>query len=156
MNKLKKFLNGIDFKNAIVASIVAIVLTGLSSWLSKNNWHEFSRSHTISFSYSVSGLTVALIFILILTVLISGYISNFRKLEIIEAKYGVTGRYVDVTAQAREMIDRHKLDFPLTNGITGGYDPAEGTPKHATIRYKYGNKEYKTNIPEGERVIIPR
>lgn len=153
MKPIKKLINGVDFINAVASAVIGLLLLTLISWLSKNHWESFYKFHT--FSYSIARLTLIAIIVMIFVVIVSAYRTLFIKLEIISAKYGVTGRYVDVTPHVKEMVSGNKINFVLSNGITGGFDPAEQVPKHAIIVYRLGKKESKITVSERDRIILP-
>jgi hypothetical protein len=155
MNLLRNFFKGIDIKNAVASAMAGILLLVLFTWLSRDHWKVFFNIHTITLNISLARFLLGLILVIIFAIFVSVYIAKYRTLEIISAKYGVDRNYVDVTPQLKDIVSRNKINYLLTNGITGGLDPAEHIHKHAIINYKYGNQVTKITVSENDRIIIP-
>ena len=76
-----------------------------------------------------------------------------NKLEIVDAKYGIEGHFVDVTEILNKMIVNNKLAIIASNELAG--DPIEGTVKELKIKYKINNYETKElSIVENESATI--
>ena len=74
-------------------------------------------------------------------------------LLILEAEFGVPGRYWDVTAIVQAMVNGSHLDANL--GIESYLmDPAPGIDKHTKIRYRFDGKQATVRVDEGKRVQL--
>jgi len=76
-----------------------------------------------------------------------------KRLEIIEAYYGLPERKIDVTSELRKLVRNNTLRVVASNDIAG--DPAPNHIKSLTIRYKIGGNEYCSEFSEGDEVVLP-
>mgnify|MGYP000324201431 CR=1 FL=1 len=159
MKFLEQIFTGINIRKLIVtsvfSSIVGLIVIGIYSQLARNGWELFYRSYEIKVDMSIARVALLFIFLMVISLIIGLFISKFRKLTILEANYGVKGKYTDITPELTEFISSNRLNIRLSNGITGGYDPAPHIYKHAVIKYAYGRKKNKVTINEGDRIVLP-
>jgi len=102
----------------------------------------------------VYSLIISLAFALILNWAIGLFIVHFRKLRIIEAKYGKNDKYIDITSKLNDQVKNNKLKIPIGNSISG--DPLVGTNKEAIVKYKFnGDKPKEVVIPEYQVLELP-
>lgn len=75
------------------------------------------------------------------------------RLEILEAKYGILERYIDITNVLNRAIVNDILDVTASNNIAG--DPYPGIQKELVVRYRKGSVVRSATVREGERCRIP-
>ncbi len=75
-------------------------------------------------------------------------------LEIIEANYGASVYWIDVTSRLQQMVRNNSLIFNVNSYELGG-DPAFGHPKELEIEYSYKGDNFLGVYIEGETVFIP-
>jgi hypothetical protein len=154
-----KLFKGINIRKFIVQSVVAAAIGApvfaLISWLARDNGAMFFERREITLMTSIAQLVSFFLIILCASFLINYLIVRFRKLIITDAKYGVKNKYTDITHELNNFISNNKLNIRLSNGITGGFDPAPNVYKHATIDYMIGRRKLKLTVSEGDRIILP-
>lgn len=74
-------------------------------------------------------------------------------LEILVARYGANGKWIDVTDAIRKRVRADILEIPAGNSIAG--DPAFGLPKSLQVEYRLGNQRGGAQVGEGETLRLP-
>lgn len=85
----------------------------------------------------------------------NGY-SNMPKreaLQIIKARYGACGKWIDVTAKLRQKVKDNRLSITASNNIAG--EPIYGTSKSLYVKYSLNNKKGTAQVREGSVLEIP-
>jgi len=91
---------------------------------------------------------------LALTLLAAAALFGQQPLEILSATYGAGGQTVDVTDRLRALVSNNSL--VLTVDIpTLGSDPAPGTGKSLTVRYRLDGREGEMIARDFEQLRIP-
>jgi hypothetical protein len=75
-------------------------------------------------------------------------------LTIVNAKYGIEGKFVDVTNIASKKVKNDRLCLSVSNDSFKG-DPAPLTRKKLILEYELDGKSEKVTLPEGVIVEIP-
>ena len=75
------------------------------------------------------------------------------KLEILEAKYGANGHFIDITSKLQDQIKNNRLEIPLSNQIAG--DPINGIVKKGEITYKFNRKKFNISFNENDLISLP-
>ena len=139
--------------------------------ISNYYWND-SRVLFYILSYLTSGLIMLVIFWLTVTIIWTSsfeHVIDFiniiippkirikkkdkNKLIIVEAKYGIEDKYIDVTDKLNQMIVNNKLNIIASNDLAG--DPIFGKVKELRIKYKINEYEIKEEIvKERESVLI--
>jgi hypothetical protein len=155
MNILRKMLQEVNIRKTVITAAIGVPVVAFINYLAKDGGKAFFQEHLFTIRFSLAGLASVFTGLFLITLLVSHFIVKYRKLTIIEAQYGVKGKYLDITPEVVDLISGNRLNIRLSNGITGGYDPVPHVHKNAIIKYKLGRKEYKATISEGDRIIIP-
>ena len=75
-------------------------------------------------------------------------------LRIFYARYGVTGREIDVRERLRPLLQNDVL-----NAVVGvdsmGADPAVGTPKTLTVIYEFRGRTLEKAVADGQALVLP-
>jgi len=79
--------------------------------------------------------------------------SASEKLEIISAKYGALGQWIDVTDHLREQVQQSTLSIRVGNEIAG--DPASGVQKALFVEYTLNGRGETAQVREGSMLHIP-
>lgn len=152
-------MDGVNLRLVIVTTaigaLVSLVVGSLVRWLTRNNGAAFFHSYKISFNLSIAEVVIVVAVIGIITFLMSRFTSQFNKLIIVDAQYGVNGQRVDITREMTAHIADNQLNLLISNAISG-YDPANGIHKNALVKYRYGKKQDQITVAEGERIVLPQ
>jgi len=144
-------------KQLISTTIVALIASVLIA-----KYHDtLSKTREFIFCLSIFQIVIFTVLAIFFVVLLVSLVSIFRKLEIIEAKYGIEDDYKDVTEKLRKSVRnklfrKDRLKIKVSNGqLLGGKDHLKGVPKHVWVRYKYGGRESEIIKDEGELLVLP-
>lgn len=74
-------------------------------------------------------------------------------LEILSARYGASGRWVDVTGQARARVRDGRLTLRAGNELAG--DPIFNVPKVLAVEYRVAGQIHSHQVAEGETLRLP-
>lgn len=81
---------------------------------------------------------------------------NIRELKIINAKYGVGKRQVDVTGRLQSLVNNGRLSIQVTLGSLAVADPAPNVIKTLFVSYSVGNGARQTrNAQDGGYMTLP-
>lgn len=75
------------------------------------------------------------------------------KLEIIEAKYYTSQKFVDVTLHLQNRVSNNRLIIDAANIIAG--DPDPGVPKKLKVKYSISGEILEKEVNEGDTLVIP-
>ncbi len=88
-----------------------------------------------------------------------GYVDNLRiidtpaSLEILAARYGAGGKWVDVTKELRQCVRNGALTVSVSNDLAG--DPVANVEKQLEVRYRFAGETGEISAREGEMLRIP-
>lgn len=80
--------------------------------------------------------------------------SSVSVLSILEARYGTSTTYADVTSLLQSMLAEGSLSVTASNSAMGG-DPAPGQSKTLTVRYLTQAGERTGSVSEGQALSLP-
>jgi hypothetical protein len=76
-------------------------------------------------------------------------------LQILDASYGVSGRYRTVTDRVLRQMRNGRISMMVTNNNLGG-DPAPGRDKDLVVHYRYRNGRIENvRVREGDFLNLP-
>jgi len=75
-------------------------------------------------------------------------------IKIYSANYGITGNFVDVSTQIKELISNEVYHGLATQAFFNINDPAPGIVKSLKIHYRFHGREKDINVVEGETFKI--
>jgi ppGpp synthetase/RelA/SpoT-type nucleotidyltranferase len=74
-------------------------------------------------------------------------------LTIHSAKYGASGRYIDVTSVLTKAASGGHLEIVASNDLAG--DPCPGTLKELIVEYTHAGQKQTRAVPEGKPLSVP-
>jgi D-alanyl-D-alanine-carboxypeptidase/D-alanyl-D-alanine-endopeptidase len=75
------------------------------------------------------------------------------QLEIVRARYGAPGNWVDVTQQVRDHVKNGRVEVLSGNELAG--DPAYGVAKVLEVEYRLAGKTDVRRVDEGQVLVLP-
>ncbi|HPA17574.1 MAG TPA: hypothetical protein PLU30_07485 [Verrucomicrobiae bacterium] len=78
-----------------------------------------------------------------------------ERIQVLEASYGIEGRYADVTQRVQRIADSGRREFEVSNEILG-VDPYKGEGKRLRVSYVAGGKRYSDEAREGRAFRFER
>ena len=82
-----------------------------------------------------------------------GQSSTTSDLQIVSARYGANGKFMDVRQRMQDRVENDRLDLQVNNSSMGG-DPI-GQSKTLQVRYQWDNRDYDVTVQENQRLTIP-
>ncbi|MBT3381473.1 MAG: DUF3395 domain-containing protein [Lentisphaerae bacterium] len=76
-----------------------------------------------------------------------------KGLHIAQARFGASGKWVDVTQELRAKVWRDRLSISASSTIAG--DPCWGTKKQLWVEYSLDGNRLETQVEEGDMLHIP-
>jgi hypothetical protein len=84
----------------------------------------------------------------------NNYDNNRGDVRIIQARYGLGNRSVDVTRQLQSLVDSRGLNISVDNDSMGVGDPAPGIRKELSVVYEYRGRQRRATVRENDMLHI--